>query len=32
MDSRDLQNLDLVYAPPFATTSDIIHIAARKIK
>lgn len=32
MDSRDLQNLDLAYAPPFATTSDIIHIAARKIK
>ncbi|MDQ7983246.1 MAG: FAD-dependent oxidoreductase [Spiroplasma sp.] len=32
MDVRDLQNLDLVYAPPFATTSDIIHIAARKIK
>lgn len=32
MDVRDLQYLDLVYAPPFATTSDIIHIAARKIK
>lgn len=32
MDARDLQYLDLVYAPPFATTSDIIHIAARKIK
>lgn len=32
MDARDLQYLDLVYAPPFATTTDIIHIAARKIK
>lgn len=32
MDARDLQYVDLVYAPPFATTSDIIHIAARKIK
>lgn len=32
MDIRQLQHIDLVYAPPFATTSDIIHIAARKIK
>lgn len=32
MDARDLQYLDLVYAPPFATTSDIINIAGRKIK
>lgn len=32
MDVRELQYVDLVYAPPFATTSDIIHIAARKIK
>ncbi|MBE4704104.1 FAD-dependent oxidoreductase [Spiroplasma platyhelix] len=32
MDVRDLQYLDLVYAPPFATTTDIIQIAARKIK
>ncbi|MGL5268184.1 MAG: FAD-dependent oxidoreductase [Spiroplasma sp.] len=32
MDVRDLQYVDLVYSPPFATTSDIIHIAAKKIK
>ncbi|WP_338988024.1 FAD-dependent oxidoreductase [Spiroplasma endosymbiont of Dasysyrphus albostriatus] len=31
MDIRDLQNLDLVYSPPFARTSDIIHIASRKV-
>ncbi|WP_425381343.1 FAD-dependent oxidoreductase [Spiroplasma endosymbiont of Polydrusus pterygomalis] len=31
MDVRDLQNLDLVYSPPFARTNDIIHIASRKI-
>lgn len=31
MDVRDLQNLDLVYSPPFARTSDIIHIASRKV-
>ncbi|BET39289.1 FAD-dependent oxidoreductase [Spiroplasma ixodetis] len=31
MDIRDLQNLDLVYSPPFARTSDIIHISSRKI-
>lgn len=31
MDVRDLQHLDLVYAPPFARTSDIIDIASRKI-
>lgn len=32
MDVRNLQYLDLVYAPPFATSVDIIQIAARKIK
>lgn len=32
MDARDLQYLDLVYAPPFAKVPDIINIAARKIK
>lgn len=32
MDVRDLQNLDLVYSPPFSRTSDIIHLASRKIK
>lgn len=31
MDVRDLQNLDLVYSPPFARTNDIIHIASRKV-
>ncbi|WP_342276350.1 FAD-dependent oxidoreductase [Spiroplasma endosymbiont of Nebria brevicollis] len=32
MDIRDLQNLDLVYSPPFARTTDIIHLASRKVK
>lgn len=32
MDVRDLQNLDLVYSPPFARTTDIIHLASRKVK
>lgn len=31
MDVRDLQNLDLIYSPPFARTNDIIQIASRKI-
>lgn len=32
MDVRELEYLDLVYSPPFAKTTDIIHIAARKVK
>lgn len=32
MDVRELEYLDLIYAPPFSTVNDIIHIAARKIK
>ena len=32
MTLSEIVNLDLVYAPPFSRTSDIIHIAASKIK
>lgn len=32
MKISDLQHLDLVYAPTFARTNDIIHIASRKVK